>query len=554
MIDRIIIDNYALIEHLNLELTEGLTIITGETGSGKSIMLDAIGLLMGERADSKAIADKTKKTVVEAHFSRIPSAVKKIFKKHSLEWSDEELIVRREIAPSGRSRAFVNDSPVNLQILSEITIHLIDIHSQHNNLVLRNPDNHLLILDDFIGNDDLLKEYKQLFVKYVTLRQKIRKIKNDIEKQKEKRDFIVFRFEQLDKIKPKAGELEKIEREFDLLSDADQIRNDLGEACSILNETEGSVLESLSSVESLLGGTELSLISDDEEDIMERLNNVKIEIRDIYENLSGCLERVESDPARMSRLSARMNILYDAIKRFKVRDENELVGLYEELKESLENMETGDEDIESMVKESKTMAANIKELAAKLTELRKKSAIGFSHLLKQRALPLGLPNLEIEVGFEQIKLTQEGQDKVIINCSFNKNHPLQPINSVASGGEMSRLMLSLKSVLSGKKNLPTIIFDEIDTGVSGEIADKMGEMMKKMSEEMQVIVITHLPQVAAKGTTHFKVYKKDNDEKTISYIEPLDREGRLMEIASMLSGSKVNKEALANARVLLQQS
>ena len=553
MLERLVIENYALIEKLDLNFSKGFTIITGETGAGKSIILDALGLLLGERIESKAIADKTKKTLIEAYFTSLPDFLKDIFESNGLEWDKNLTIVRREISPSGRSRAFINDTPVTLQVLSDITLNLIDIHSQHNNLMLMKSSNQLAIIDDFSGNRELLDEYKQLFSKYVELRQEISKIKNNLEKEKEKKEFISFRLEQLDKIKPKSGELEKIEKEFDLLSDAEQIKNDLGEAYSLLDEGENSVLSSVSSIESLIGNVDFSLFAEEEEEnLYERIDAIKIELKDISETISSYIDKVEADPVRLSKLSSRMNLLYDTIKRFKVKDEDELVNLHEELKESLNSIETGDENLSKLEKEAKSLALEIKKQAEILTEKRKEGAEKFAQKLKEIALPLGLANIQLSVELNKGKITSEGQDRIQILCSFNKNQSLQPLASVASGGETSRLMLSIKSIMSGKREMPTIIFDEIDTGVSGEIADKMGVMMKNMAEDMQVIAITHLPQVAAKGVSHFKVYKKDDSEKTVSHVKELTAEERINEIASMLSGSKLNNAALENARVLIK--
>ena len=553
MLERLVIENYALIEKLDLNFSKGFTIITGETGAGKSIILDALGLLLGERIESKAIADKTKKTLIEAYFTSLPDFLKDIFESNGLEWDKNLTIVRREISPSGRSRAFINDTPVTLQVLSDITLNLIDIHSQHNNLMLMKSSNQLAIIDDFSGNRELLDEYKQLFSKYVELRQEISKIKNNLEKEKEKKEFISFRLEQLDKIKPKLGELEKIEKEFDLLSDAEQIKNDLGEAYSLLDEGENSVLSSVSSIESLIGNVDFSLFAEEEEEnLCERIDAIKIELKDISETISSYIDKVEADPVRLSKLSSRMNLLYDTIKRFKVKDEDELVNLHEELKESLNSIETGDENLSKLEKEAKSLALEIKKQAEILTEKRKEGAEKFAQKLKEIALPLGLANIQLSVELNKGKITSEGQDRIQILCSFNKNQSLQPLASVASGGETSRLMLSIKSIMSGKREMPTVIFDEIDTGVSGEIADKMGVMMKNMAEDMQVIAITHLPQVAAKGVSHFKVYKKDDSEKTVSHVKELTAEERINEIASMLSGSKLNNAALENARVLIK--
>ena len=553
MIRKLLIENYALIERVDLEFSEGLTIITGETGAGKSIMLDALGLLLGERADSKAIADKTKKTIIEAVFTNLPSSLSELLKQSYIDVEEDELIVRREISPSGRSRAFINDTPVTLSILSDLISKLVDIHSQNSNNYLQQPENQITIIDDFAKDTETLHHYQNLFENYRKIRKEIKTIKDSIEKQKEKKEFIAFRLEQLDKIRPKEGELEKIEKEFELLSDADQIKNDLGEACFLLDESENSVIGGLSSVNKLLESTDLSLFEDNEEvNLEERLNTIIIDLKDISETLSGYLNRVESDPGRMIKLSSRMNQLYDAIKRFKVKNESELVALHKELKDSLETMDTGDEKIEELEKESKQLAIEIKKIAEELTEKRNEAAEKFSQKLEETTIPLGLPNLKVKVDCKQGKLTVMGQDTIEILSSFNKNSSLLPISEVASGGETSRLMLGIRSIMSDNSQLPTIIFDEIDTGVSGEIADRMGSMMLAMAKGMQVITITHLPQVAAKGNAHFKVYKSDNESKTVSNVKRLDERERITEIASMLSGTKVNDAALANAKALLE--
>lgn len=553
MIDRLLIENYALIDKLDLKFEKGLIIITGETGAGKSIMLDALGLLLGERADSKAIADKTRKTLVEAQFSDIPEFLREIFISNDLDFDKELLIVRREITPAGRSRAFINDTPVTLQTLSEITTHLIDIHSQHNNTSLQQNERQLALIDDFSEINSLLLHYKELFSKYADLRRRIKKIKLDIDKQNEKKEFLAFRLEQLEKIKPKEGELAKIEKEFDFLSDADQIKSDLEESFFILEESDNSILSQLEQVESLLNGTDVSILNDDEEtDLSERLNAVKIELRDISESIGSALERVDANPARLERLSGRMHQIYDAIKRFKVKNEEELVALYHDLIKESENMGGKDDELSQLEKESKSLASEIKNLADEISDYRKAGAEKFIEKLIKQARPLGLPNLKIEAEINKGKLTSEGQDNLQLLCSFNKNHDLQPLSNVASGGEISRLMLSIKSILSDKREMPTIIFDEVDTGVSGEIADKMGNMMKEMSNRLQVIAITHLPQVAAKGNTHLKVYKKDNDVKTVSNVKILTPEERVTEIASMLSGQKVNSAAIENAKILME--
>lgn len=552
MLETLGIKNYALIEDVSLQFTPGFTIITGETGAGKSIMLGALSLLLGERADTRVISDKSRKSVIEALFSKPDPELELVFEQQGLEWNSEEILVRREISPSGRSRAFVNDSPVTLPVLASVTCNLIDIHSQNSNIELSQSSSHLSIVDAFAGNEALLSEYRANFGKYVTLRAKIRKIRERLEKNRSNRDFIAFQLEQLDKINPKEGELKQIEQEFDMLSDADQLREDLGAAYGFLDGSDSSTLSSMSEAISYVSKVNLSLFMDDEgEELTRRLENLRIEAKDIAETIRDCLDRVDTDPGRLARVTERMNLLYDAIRHFKVVDEDALVQLHSDLRQKLNAIDFGDEDVARLEKDAKVLARNLKEKADALTLTRKKAAEEFADRLVATARPLGLNNLQFRVELTQGKLTADGQDIAEFICSFNKNHQMQPMSKVASGGETARLMLSIKSIMARCMHLPTVIFDEVDTGVSGDIADRMGGMMKEMGADMQVLAITHLPQVAARGDSHFKVYKTDEAQRTVSHVKILDKDMRIDEIASMLSGSSINEAARQNARVLL---
>lgn len=553
MLETLTISNYALIDQVNLEFTPGLNIITGETGAGKSIMLGALSLLLGGRAESKAIADKSRKTVVEAVFSNPDAELAPAFEENGLEWHPGEILVRREISPTGRSRAFINDTPVTLPVLSSISGTLLDIHSQNSNIELSQGSRHLAILDAMGEGASMLADYRSDFGKYVTLRAKIRKIKEQTERNKANRDFIAFQLEQLDKVNPKEGELRQVEQDFDLLSDADQLRENLSEAYGALDGGDASSLPRLDTAIGWLDKVNLSLFESNEEEngLMHRLDNVRIELKDITETVRDYLDQVGSDPGKLARVTARMTQLYDAMKRFKVTDENELIRLHRELKEKLNAIDFGDDNIQGLEAEARTLARGLKAKADSLTELRRRSGELLAQQLAEVAKPLGLPNLRFEVELTTGKLTAEGQDTVEFLCSFNKNHPLQPMSKVASGGETARMMLSLKSILARRMNLPTVIFDEVDTGVSGDIADRIGMMMRGMGKEMQVLAITHLPQVASKGDAHFKVYKEDGGERTTSHVRRLSDNERIDEIAGMLSGTEVNEAALANARVLL---
>ncbi len=553
MLESLIIKNYALIDDLNLKFTPGLTIVTGETGAGKSIMLDALSLLLGERAETKAISDKSRKSVIEATFSSPSPELSKLLTDNGIEWNSAELIARREISASGRSRAFVNDTPVTLPVLSSITSNLIDIHSQHSNMVLSQSSSHLSIIDSFAGDAELLGRYRREFSEYVALRSKIKRIKEQIAKNKENREFIVFQLEQLDKLKPRKGELRQVEQEFDMLSDSDQIREDLGYAYNCFESGDRSINALLAEATESILKVNLDIFGDKvEEELAERLENLRIELKDITETVYDYLERVDSDPGRLAKVTARMNQIYDAIKRFKVMDEDGLVALHAELRGKLDSIDNGDGDLEEMEKQARTLAKDLKTLALELTGIRQEASVRLRELITETARPLGLQNLRFSVALTQGKLTADGQDTADFICSFNKNHEMQSMGKVASGGELARLMLSLKSIMAKCMNLPTVIFDEVDTGVSGEIADKMGDMMRRMGREMQVLAITHLPQVASKGDSHFKVYKTDNETRTVSHVRMLDKEERIRELAAMLSGKTINDAALLNARTLLK--
>lgn len=555
MLESLIIQNYALIDDLSLKFFPGLSIITGETGAGKSIMLDALSLLLGERAETKAITDKTRKSIIEAVFSNPDPHLESLFLDSGLEWNPAELIVRREITSSGRSRAFVNDTPVTLPVLASVTGNLVDIHSQHSNILLSQSSSHLSIIDAFAGNSKLIENYRDHFHAYVSLRGKIKKIKEQIAKNRENREFIVFQLEQLDKLKPKSGELKQVEQEFDMLSDSDQIREDLGTAYNCLEGGERSINSLLAVVTDAISKVNPSMFDNQEDNnILSRLENLRIELKDITETVYDTLDKVDSDPARLSRVTERMNRIYDAIKRFKVSDEEELVRLHSDLRAKLDSIDNGDIDVEEMEKKGKILAKELKAKADQLSQIRNDAAIKLAELITETAKPLGLQNLRFKIEITQGKLTSDGQDSVEFLCSFNKNHEIQPMGKVASGGELARLMLSLKSIMARCMNLPTVIFDEVDTGVSGEIADKMGDMMRHMGEDMQVMAITHLPQVASKGGKHYKVYKTDEENRTVSHVKLLDKEERIRELAAMLSGSTINEAALRNAKTLLKET
>jgi len=553
MLEKLTIKNYALISSLELDFSNGLTILTGETGAGKSIMLGALSLLLGARADTRVIADEGSKSIVEALFVDVDQDLKSYFDNNDLEWNGGEVIIRREIAQNGRSRTFINDRPVTLSILSQLAEQLIDIHSQHANARINDPQAQLEIVDVISDNESLRKDYLEEFAAYVNLRSRIHRLRDSIDKARENIEFMRFQLEQLNKLNPRRGELEQVERKFELLSDADDIKERLNGISALIGGYEGGALDKLGEARSLASAIDLRMFENDPEQksVNERLDELVIELKDIYETVEDYASSIDSDPQMLSRTADRMNQYYDAVKRFRVKDAEELVDLREDLISRLDAIDLGDSQLPELEKEYKAKGKALKERADILSASRRKGAEEFAALLNETARPLGLANMNFTVSVETGKLTPQGQDRIEFLCAFNKNQTPGPISKMASGGEISRLMLSMKRILASRMNLPTIIFDEVDTGVSGEIADKMGDMMTEMSRDMQVMAITHLPQVAAKGSSHFKVYKKDGEGKTNTYVSALSPEERVREIAAMMSGSNVSEAALDNARALL---
>lgn len=555
MLRHLSIHNYALIDALDIELDEGLTILTGETGAGKSVMMGAISLLTGDRADSKVLANREGKAVVEGVFEKVTEGMKEAFDANDLDWNDGQVIVRREISANGRSRAFINDSPVTLPLLAELAGGMVDIHSQHSNRLLSRQEHQLRIIDSMADNSDLLADYRKDFARFASMRVKIRKIREARERNRENRQFRAFQLEQLTRINPKRGELAEVEKTFDILSGADELRNSLNSAAYSLSMADVSAISLIGEAGTSLDNVDFTLFETPESEgpgLMERLQNAYIELKDIGDTISRIASGIESDPARLAKADARLRELYEAVKRFKVEDYDKLVDLYESLKAENEDATGGNDLLAELESEAKALGEKLKEKAEKISRSRENAAATFSKTLNEAAKPLGLKNLRFEVCMEQGKLTPDGKDTVEFYCSFNKNQPMMPLAQSASGGEMARLTLCIKAITAGKLKLPTVIFDEIDTGVSGDIADRMGSMMAEIAAGMQVLAITHLPQVAAKGRSHLLVYKQDEKERTVSNVRRLNPEERVRELARMLSGREINSAALDNARSLLQ--
>ena len=547
------ISNYALIDTVDITFHNGLNIITGETGAGKSIMLGALSLILGERADLKAVRDSGRKSVIEATFELHDyKRLKEYCVANDIEWDDNVCILRREIAPAGRSRAFINDSPVTLDLLSHVAMLLVDIHSQHNNRLLASPEFQLSIIDTLAGNEQLLADYSRRFVAYRRALKRLRDTKKLIEQNRQDEDFTRFQLEQLESMKLEACEQDQLEKDRDVLANITEIKSTLGGALdSLSNGTSNAI--------ALLGDAmeyceQLSQVLDDADNIVERLNTAHIELRDIADTLSDFDRDLNADPDELEAVEQRLNDIYSLQSKHHVSSVEALIELRENFRIKLSSLENSSYTIEELEKEARRAKAAAKEIAAELTRRRTEEARRFEKLLCDTASPLGMKNLRAQVEITTGDMSSTGMDTVEFKFAFNKNQPFMPVGSTASGGEISRLMLSVKSIIASRMQLPSIIFDEIDTGVSGDVANRMGLMMRDISRSIQVMAITHLPQVAALGNAHYKVYKIDDEDATHTHIRQLDREQRIDEIAVMLSGSTVDAAARANALSLLSAS
>lgn len=555
MLNKLSIHNYALINQIDIDFKDGLSVITGETGAGKSIILGALSMILGGRADTKSIGNADKKSIIEATFyAKNDAEIDKFCNSNDIDrFEDNNFILRREISSSGRSRAFINDTPVTLQQLRDAAIRLIDIHSQHQNLLIADAKYQLQIIDSIANNVNELNEYKTQFKKYIEIRNRLNQRKIEISKNKENEEFLRFQFDQLQKIAPKENEQEELERKYEVLSNAESIKDDLRHIVNTLSDNEDSVLSQISALKSVINRLNLDLFNAESNDIKPRFESLYLELKDIAEQFGDYLSEVDSDPKELQSIEHRLNLIYEANRRFNVNNENELLKIKVDIESQLASIDNSDDDISALEQKKKSEGIKLKELADKLSQTRIKAADQFSSELIEMAKPLGMSNIKFSALVSQNKLTIDGQDSIEFLCSFNKNQSLNPISKVASGGEMSRIMLCIKAIIANCMQLPTIIFDEIDTGVSGDIADRMGEMMKEISDKIQVITITHLPQVASKGLIHYKVYKTDNEQYTTTNIKELSTEERIEELAQMLSGSKINEAAILNAQSLLNQ-
>ena len=549
MIENISINNYALIDHTHIELEKGFSVITGETGAGKSILLGAIGLTLGQRADSSAIMDKTKKCIVEIEYNIAGYALKEWFDENDLDYS-EQVMVRRELTAEGKSRCFINDTPVNNKLLKDFGTYMIDIHSQHQSLLLGHPEYQTDILDAFCGNRELSELYQADFRERQQLKSALKQLKDRAADAEKESDYLQFQFNQLESARLQLGEKEALEEELELLTHAENIKSALSGLSWNLRDTEQSVIQVLKGSRNAISALENAFKEAGE--YRERLDSVIIELNDLADEAERRAESVEYNAGRIEKINQRLNTIYDLLFKYKAESVEELVTLREQIREKLKKVEGGSEEIERQEKKLQETEKRMLQLAGKIHEMRVSMEGKLCATMKKLLVGLGIKHAEFQVGITAVdEFTRTGRDEVKFLFSANKNQQPGEIARVASGGEISRVFLVFKYVLSGAKQLPVIILDEIDTGLSGEVAHRMSLIMREMAGRMQVISISHLPQIAAAGNCHFKVYKEDRGETTISGIRKLTPEERVQEIAGMISGQEITPAAIETAKILL---
>ena len=549
MLKRLVISNYALIDNRESALNGGLTRITGETGAGKSIILGALTLLLGERADVRSVRNSDKKTVVEGVFDISGYSIESFLSENDIDSYNSDCILRRELLPNGRSRAFVNDTPVTVSVLSELASRLIDIHSQHSNALLLNPVYQLDVIDGISTDKELKLKYAQIYDEYFDLKKRIEETKSRIEKNKADEEYFRFQLRQFDSVELDQDVINEMEKRRSTLENISEIKERLWNSSSILGNDDNSIVSGLSYLRQQLDG--LIGIFDEAAAISQRVDSLYIESKDILDTLNGYVDNLNDDPDELEQINEKLSAVYSLQQRYHVKDVADLVKIKNDLEKALFEIDNSEEEISELQKKLGLISAKLEDAANKLTAERKSVASQFSEKLVAVAKPLGMKNLACKIEFLKTDYAKNGQDKIRFLFSFNKNQALMPVEKTASGGEISRLMLCLKSIIVEKMQLPSIIFDEIDTGVSGDIANKIGNMMKSISKKIQVIAITHLPQVAALGDYHYKVYKQDIGNLTVTNMAELNKIERINEIAGMLSGAQINAAAMDNAKSLL---
>ena len=551
MLQQLYIKNFTLIDELDIELHPGFSVITGETGAGKSIILGAIGLLLGQRADSKSIKQGADRCVIEAHFDLSRYDLKPFFDENDIEYDDHDTIIRRELTAAGKSRAFINDTPVALTMLKELGDQLMDVHSQHQNLLLNKQDFQLNVVDILANDSKELEDYQQCFANYQQKTKELNQLREEIERNKQNADFLQFQYDELEAAQLAEGEQEELEQQSETMSHAEDIKTALYEADNALNGDESGVVSQVKSAYNALNG--ISKVMPKTAELTERLDSCRIELKDIADEVSQLLERTDFNPAELDNINNRLDRLYELEKKYHVETVEELIQQRDDLKLKLSHIENSDEAVSEMEKEVAKLRSLCTQRAETISTMRQATADNMRSQLAQRLEQLGMPHARFDVSITKTELGKNGQDSISFLFSANTSTPLQPVSQVASGGEIARVMLSLKAMISGAVKLPTIIFDEIDTGVSGKIAEKMAQIMQEMGRtERQVISITHLPQIAALGSHHYRVSKEETKNGTVSHMTELNNEERITEIAQMLSGSAISDAAIQNAKELLK--
>lgn len=553
MLKQLYIKNFTLIDTLDIRFNPGFSVITGETGAGKSIILGAINLLLGQRADIKNIKPDNSRCVIEAHFDISRYNMQDFFTQNDIDFDAADCILRRELSTSGKSRAFINDIPVPLNIIRALGQQLVDIHSQHQNLMLNEEDFQLNVVDIIAQNKKLLCKYKECFNDYKSAKKAAEQLRIEIEENKKNEDYLRFQLKELSEANLKSGMQDELERESEKLSHIEEIKAALYSADTILSpgESETGVLDMLKEASRSLD--DVSAIYPEIKNISERLESCYIELKDISHEISAETDSIEFDPSRLEMINTQLDKIYSLEQKYHLANIEELLNLQAEIDKQLNNIDNSDDELSKLERQEKELFEKCESMASELTSIRTKAAKIIETEMRDRLIPLGIPNVRFSINIDKKDLCNDGHDRVAFLFSANTNTPMQPVSQVASGGEIARVMLSLKAMISGAVKLPTIIFDEIDTGVSGKIAEKMADIMQEMAEaERQVISITHLPQIAAKGITHYKVYKEETESGTSSRMLLLNKEERINEIAQMLSGSEISDAAVSNAKELLK--
>ena len=552
MLRQLYIRNFTLIDELDITFKPGFSVITGETGAGKSIILGAIGQILGNRADARMVKAGCDKCVIEAHFDLSNYDMESFFDDNDIDYEPEDCIIRRELKANGKSRAFINDTPVALTTARELGQQLVDIHSQHQNLLLQKEDFQLNVVDIIAHNSQLLNDYRTLFDGYAKAKAALREKEEECEKDRANEDFLRFQADELVTAKLIDGEQEELEQELETLSHAEDIKGALFDADNLLSGDDRSITQSCKTMLSRL--SDIGDVYPAIRQVTERIDSAYIELKDIARDISNLAESIDFDPARLTMANERLDTIYTLQKKHHVESVAELIAIRDNLTARLNDITNSEDMLEDMRRQVEDMHRKATEAAARLTESRQEAARHVTEQLLAQMTALGMPNARFEIKFETKELAADGADRISYMFSANKNVPLEPIAQVASGGEVARVMLSLKAMISGAVKLPTIIFDEIDTGVSGRVAEMMAQIMRQMGRaDRQVISITHLPQIAALGTTHYKVEKTDTDDTTISRMRMLGHDERITEIAQMLSGSNISDAAIENAKSLLEK-